>query len=157
MPIEQTLRESAQSVLETMFFAEAESVAAPSPAPAANRMFIQVAFGGHRRGRFSIGLPVSCARALAGGFEGLDDLNAVPVETVQEVACELANIICGVALTRLDTHGLFTLDSPAVIRELAPAGRESDVSECWLQLPCPVDGLIHLAMAMEAPAMEKAS
>jgi len=147
MSLEQTLREAAQFVLETMFFAESEPVAAPDN-PQPGQIFVWISFQGQRRGMLAIGMPESHARALAGSFEGLPDPNGISMEIVDQVAAELANMICGATLTRLDHDGLFTLNSPSLTRDL-PAALEPLASECWLQIAYMGDGLMHLALALE--------
>jgi CheY-specific phosphatase CheX len=158
MPVEQTLKEAAQFVLEAMFFAESEPVAAPdSPQP--GQISVHVSFQGECRGNLAIAMPESYGRAMTASFEGLPDIDNIPAVAVGQVAAELANMICGATLARLNRDGLFTLNSPLVTHEFplpalesaasAPLSASVSVSECWLQIPYMGDGLMHLALALE--------
>jgi CheY-specific phosphatase CheX len=161
MPVEQSLREAAQFVLETMFFAESEPVAAPDT-PQPMQISVQVSFQGQCRGNLAIAMPESYARAMAGSFEGLPDTENIPAVAVSQVAAELVNMICGATLARLNRDALFTLNSPSITPEFPLPAPESSasapvspsvsasVSECWLQIPYMGDGLMHLALALEA-------
>jgi hypothetical protein len=148
MPVEQTLREAAQFVLETMFFAESEPAAAQE-LPTDGQVGVQLSFDGQRRGRLVIQMPGAQARGLAGAFEGFPDADAVPAEAVEHVTAELANMVCGATLARLDPDGLFTLHSPSLTCDFPVAAGEPIVSECWLQVPYIADGLMYLALALE--------
>jgi hypothetical protein len=56
---------------------------------------------------------------MAAAFLGLDE--AAPSEAqIQEVVCELANMVCGSALSRLEENTRFDLSSPEL--RPAPAG-----------------------------------
>ena len=151
MPIAQTLVEAAQFVLETMFFAESEPVVEPVPLQA-DRLRFRSPSRATRSGRLFIGMPETCARAIAGSFEGLPDTANIPVAVVRQIAAELANMICGATLARLDRDGLSTLNSPTLLADLPPSPAESaaldSVSECWLQVPYMGDGLVHLALSL---------
>lgn len=141
------LQEAAQFVLETMFFAESEPIPAPAGPPAEAQVAVGISFDGARRGSLSIGMPESCARAMAGSFEGVPDPELLPAANVGQVAGELANMICGATLARLDPDGLFNLGSPALQAQFSPVA--APASECWLQIPYMGEGLLHLALALE--------
>ena len=143
----QTLEQAAQSVLETMFFVEVEPAPPPEIAPA-EQVCVEVHFRGKWSGRLSMSLPAACARDLAGCFEGILDAEQVSRQSVDQVASELANMICGVTLTRLDRHGLFLLETPVVTPEFSTASSGA-AAECWLQAPCMPGGLMRLALALE--------
>ncbi len=152
MPVEQTLREAAQFVLETMFFAESEPAAAPGT-PQSEQISVQVSFQGRCRGNLAIAMPESYGRAMAGSFEGLPDAENIPAVAVNQVASELANMICGATLARLHQDALFSLNPPSVTHAFSLPPPESSasasVAECWLQILYMGDGLMHLALALE--------
>lgn len=162
MPTEQALTDAAQSVLEMMFFAESELAEAPLAVPEAGQVFMEIEFDGERSGRLSIEMPESCARAMAGNFEGVPDAGQIPVETVDQVAAEFVNMICGAALTRMDPHGLFALASPRVTRERRAAASPSAASqcagrECWLRMPYLGEAVIGLALTLDQAVLEAGS
>lgn len=160
MPAQSTLKpasldvliEAAQFVLETMFFAESEPVSETMGAPLlADRCIrAEVSFRGDRTGRLLIGLPESCARALAAGFEGIPDEAAVPQASLEQVVKESANMICGATLTRLFPDGLFQLGSPEI--NLAEGALMASTSEAWLRISYMEDAILHLALTVEEHA-----
>lgn len=151
MPIEQALKEAAQCVLETMFFAESEPAAAPGPV-SSDKVRVEVPFEGHRRGRLAMEIPRNCAGAMAASFEGMPDAGGLPEGAIEHVAAELSNMICGATLTRLDPDGLFHLGTPALTQEAVPAPSGFAAVECWLLMPSIDGGLMHLTLALEEAA-----
>ncbi len=186
---EAVLREAAQFVLETMFFAASEPIpppgiplpeppleagtgpgrpskqegtalgaAAPGSVVPANsskdaQIRVEISFEGDKRGRLSIGLPEPCARIMAASFEGIPDADAVGEASVAYVVLELANMICGATLTRLQGDGMFRLGSPEISSpelNLQPAeGPLPAPCQCWLRIPFMDDAVLHLALELE--------
>ena len=109
---------AAGSVLETMFFAEAEP-GAPVPDEQRSRMTaVRIGFDGGLRGEFRIAFEPHLARALAAAFLGLDE-GEVAEEEVNQVLCETANMICGAALSRIESDEHMRLDMPALVDDAA--------------------------------------
>ncbi len=152
MPVLHILKEAAESVLETMFFAE---TAEGGPAPLGGSPVIaEVVFHAHYEdgeclGRLSLAMPENCAKSIAADFEGIGGLGDVPPVAADQVALELANIICGATLTRMDAKGLFTLDSPVIASEFSKPAPGAKAAECWLEIPSADEGVLHLAIALE--------
>ena len=103
--VENALAAAAAEVLETMFFAE---VLGPAPAPAA-AMAARVVFRGSPSGAFTIAIDPSAARSLAAGFLAAEENELSPART-GEVVCELANMICGSVLSRLEPDAAFAVE-----------------------------------------------
>ena len=110
--IHDALQEAVHEVLETMFFVrELEDGAELSAAP---DLAAQLNFEGDPGGCLTLILAGHAARAVAADFLGAeeDDLSDLQVE---EVACELANMICGSVLSRTESETRFCLSSPHVV------------------------------------------
>ena len=109
--LDKALSDSAEEVLETMFFATVIGEASPAelihPASAAARLV----FHGKPSGIFTVAACPVAARSLAAAFLALDE-DEVSQERAAEVVCELANMICGSVLSRLEPDELFELEHP---------------------------------------------
>jgi len=104
---------AAGSVLETMFFAEAEPCPLVPEEQRRQMTAVRIGFHGGLRGEFRIGFESHLARALAAGFLGLDE-SEVAEEEVNQVICETANMICGAALSRIESDEHMRLEMPAL-------------------------------------------
>jgi CheY-specific phosphatase CheX len=102
-----------------MFFAE---VLGAAPVPAGG-LAARVAFRGSPSGAFTIAIDSSAARSLAAGFLAAEETELSPTRT-GEVVCELANMICGSVLSRLEPDAAFELLHP----ELTAPGPSGAVS-----------------------------
>jgi chemotaxis protein CheY-P-specific phosphatase CheC len=110
------LSDSAQKVLETMFFALADTVSTDPVRPLGDVIAVTLTFQGAPPGRCGLCISEALARTLAGNFMGSDDPALLPVSEVTEVIAELTNILCGAALTGLETNANFELSSPEATR-----------------------------------------
>ena len=113
------LRESIQEVLERMFFIQClleplEFV--PEPEVAA-----QLTFEGDPSGELTLRISAGAARSVSADFLGAGETDLSEQE-IGEVVCELANMICGSVLSRVESSSTFRLATPRI---LAPAP-ESD-------------------------------
>jgi len=95
-PFHRALRDSVQEVLEKMFFVE--PVEEP-PGEAGSPDGI---------------MAVQLARQIAADFLGEDASGLSPAK-VEEVVCELANMICGSVLSRVESSATFRLASPRIL------------------------------------------
>jgi CheY-specific phosphatase CheX len=115
-PVEQALQRAAGDVLEKMFFAgyledsAQDGVDEPSIA-------VQMSFDGERKGSLGLRISAGAARTLAADFLGIEAEEGPEEQQVQEVVCELANMICGDALSALEKSPL-RLSAPRIV---APA------------------------------------
>jgi CheY-specific phosphatase CheX len=112
---------AASSVLETMFFAEAEPCPSVPEEQRSQMTAVRVGFDGGLRGEFRIGFEPHLARALAAAFLGMDD-SEVAQEEVNQVICETANMICGAALSRIESDQHMRLEMPALADTTAECG-----------------------------------
>jgi CheY-specific phosphatase CheX len=110
---------AASSVLETMFFAEVEVCPPLSADQQRGMLGVLVRFDGGVRGEFLIGIDPHVAAVLASAFLGVDESDVAEAEIAQ-VMCETANMICGAALSRLESEDHMRLDMP----ELADAAAQ---------------------------------
>jgi CheY-specific phosphatase CheX len=107
-----------KDVLEQMFFIEAsggpcgEGDGNPGEGDAVEAC---LTFEGEPPGRFLLRVPAAAAQSIAADFLGADE-SGVSGQRVGEVVCELANMICGSALSRLESTATFRLGRP----EIAP-------------------------------------
>jgi CheY-specific phosphatase CheX len=108
--LELLLCDSATEVLETMFFATVTGEPAPD-APGGRWISAGLSFQGGRAGRFGVRTPVETGRKIAATFLGLEEDELTDSQT-GEVMCELANMVCGSALSRLDGRARFDLRHP---------------------------------------------
>jgi CheY-specific phosphatase CheX len=133
---------AARDVLETMFFTLVEEGRAADPAPE-TPVAASVRFTGDRCGTLALALTEPGARNIAANFLG-EEADGLREEQVSAVLCELANMICGAAVSRLDGGGDFLLDAPA------PGWRSLD--PVCLELPLGDElGLLRLAFHLDAP------
>lgn len=98
-------------VLETMFF---ELPIAPlrEDSPPADVPGAAVEFTGTRRGRLDVRLDAAAARRLAASFLGREDERTVTGPEIELVTLELANMLCGAALSRIEPQGRFRIEAP---------------------------------------------
>ncbi len=105
--------EAAQQTLEKMFFAVPDSVSADRRRPPGELIAAGLLFHGSPGGRFGIVASEPLARVLAANFLGVDEVSDTHVV---DVVSELTNMICGAALTKLESDAAFALDAPRTIR-----------------------------------------
>ena len=105
------LGQAAEEVLENMFFSGVLSELAEEPG--GDRLCATVRFEGSSHGELRLSTSASSAALLAAGFLGTEDEN-VPGAQAREVAGELANVLCGVVLGRLNPQGNFVISPPEV-------------------------------------------
>jgi CheY-specific phosphatase CheX len=122
---------AASSVLETMFFAEAETCPALSPERQGGMMGVLVRFDGGVRGEFLIGIDAHAAAVLASAFLGVDEGDVSEAEVAQ-VMCETANMICGAALSRIESEDHLLLETPALVDAAAAFATGSFLQEFFV-------------------------
>ncbi len=136
------LGQTAREILETMFFMSPEDAVEPNPAPE-DLLTAELRFEGALSGWFRIQLQESCARAMAGNFSGVMDPSELSAESVAGVLCELANMVCGATLSRLDPDAIFNLSSP----QLGSRGCAGEGLTQWLRTD---EGVIGLQLRWES-------
>jgi CheY-specific phosphatase CheX len=110
--LQQILSESAAEVLESMFFTSPLGSSA-SDHPMENPVAAGLFFRGTPPGRFGICASMDAARSLAASFLG-DDPESIDEKQCGEVICELANMVCGSVLSRIEKDALFELTQPKI-------------------------------------------
>jgi hypothetical protein len=104
-----------------MFFTEATPLTGGEAGPFTQP--VRVDFTGTFRGSVRVALCPEAERHLAANFSGAEEDEILP-EQAQEVAAELANMICGQVLSRWAPEGEFTLGSPSPVH-IAEAPEEA--------------------------------
>jgi CheY-specific phosphatase CheX len=101
------LEAAAADVLETMFFAAAEATQPPGE-ERAGRLGVSLQFHGAAAGKLRLTIDQDAAERLATNFYGAEST----LVEARSVLPELANMICGTLLSRLDTEAIFCLGEP---------------------------------------------
>jgi len=121
--IQAALGSAVEEVLETMCFTGVLT-SSPGAAPRSARdcpgWTAELHFGGHGSGRFRLSIPTNVAQLLGSAFLGREETE-VTEEEAREVVCELANMMCGSVLSRVETKASFQLTHPEVT-SLEPGG-----------------------------------
>ncbi len=111
-------------VLETMCFttvlADSDDAAPPSEDPTPE-VGVEVRFEGSPSGGFRVSVPRRVARAVGAGFLGREEAE-VSDSQAAEVVCELANMICGSLLSRLENKATFRITHPELVLSGPGAG-----------------------------------
>jgi CheY-specific phosphatase CheX len=144
--IGQTLAESVREVLEKMFFVDLLEPAG-NEGPRPNGIAAQLTFDGDPPGSFRLDLDWPAATAAAADFLG-EDPAGLSQSQIEEVACELANMICGSVLSRLEGTATFRLSKPEIAREPAPAPPATLVSHFRTSVG---DGALRAEIRLERP------
>ena len=100
---------SVPDVLETMFFAMA--VESQDAQVGGDSMRVHLDFRGSPSGTFTLHADRPALAQLGAAFLGNDNEELSPAE-VGDVACELANILCGSVLSEAESESGFELDEP---------------------------------------------
>lgn len=113
------LAESLEQVLETMFFATV--LGDVQPLSGGDGLAARLVFRGDPSGAFTVMVSPEAARSLTAAFLALDEDDVTP-ERAAEVVCELANMLCGSALGRLEPEKRFVLGHPEAVPAPPVAG-----------------------------------
>ena len=121
--VKEVLAECTEEVLEQMFFVRPLSEPAQDESAEPPHIMAELNFEGEPSGSFSLSVSPAAARSIAADFLAEEE-NILSEQQVEEVICELANIICGSVLTRLESRITFRLASPQIVK--TGRGWESD-------------------------------
>jgi len=141
-PIRNALADSVRDVLEKMCFLDLSAPAAEQPT-ASRGVAAQLAFDGDPPGLFRLDLDENAARLAAAGFLGENPAH-LAAEQMQEVVCELANMVCGSILSRIESSAVFRLAKPEPARDPLPCSSTADAT-----ILC--DGPLRVEIRMERP------
>ena len=98
-----------------MFFLEVLGEVAEPP-PQAETVTVQVSFDGDPPGYFLMRIARPAANAVAADFLG-EDLELLSDRQSTDVTLELANMICGAVLSRIESRAAFRLGSPQIVAD----------------------------------------
>jgi CheY-specific phosphatase CheX len=118
----EALSAAVRDVLETMSFAEVAGETAGDTGSEVARIEARLLFHGQRPGKFRVAISPTVARGIAVDFLGLEDGDAIEESQVGEVVCEVANMICGSVLSRLEADLVFELTSPRLVEAAEQGG-----------------------------------
>jgi CheY-specific phosphatase CheX len=83
----------------------------------------RLSFHGTPSGVFCLTVAARSARTIAANFLGAGDDAAVPADQVEDVTRELANMICGAMLSRIESGATFDISPPELTGADAQCGR----------------------------------
>jgi CheY-specific phosphatase CheX len=112
-----SISDAVNAVLETMFFSAVLGLAEPETG--GDFLEARVAFIGRLSGTLSVRLSETSARLLAADFLGEEEAMLTDTQPGQ-VVCELANMLCGSLLSKMESEESFDLASS----ELVPSASE---------------------------------
>ena len=150
--LHQALEGAVEEVLERMFFTETlgdalELEQSPAP-PREDEIAVRVAFEGTPSGALTLRLTAAAARPIAADFLG-EDQDAVSDGQIHEVACELANMICGSVLSRVESAATFRLAKPQIVSGAETAEAEPAAAIHAVEIS---NGNLTVMMTTERPA-----
>ncbi len=150
---DRVLRESAEDVLEKMFFIR--EVAEPVPAPRWTQPEIaaRLTFDGSPPGWLLLRVTASAARSITADFLGEEE-ETVTARQAEEMVCELANMICGSALSRSGSEAMFRLSPPLVLGSQEAPGISIDPPDAAVYCVALGNGTLTILMKAEcAPCL----
>jgi CheY-specific phosphatase CheX len=114
IPFQRALHDSVQEVLEKMFFVEVlDEPPGETGSPEAD-LAVKLTFEGSPSGSLTLRVSGTTASQIAADFLGLDE-SGLSAAQVEEVVCELANMICGSVLSRVESTTTFRLAAPRLL------------------------------------------
>jgi CheY-specific phosphatase CheX len=113
--IHAALSSAVADVLERMFFIEVQGGIAEPPMEM-ETVTARLTFDGDPPGGFQMRVARSAADAVAADFLG-EDAESLADQQTTEVTLELANMICGAVLSRLESSASFRLGKPQIVDE----------------------------------------
>lgn len=99
-------------VLETMFFELPAGGSTLAGVPREAAIAATAVFSGDMNGSLSLASGYWTLRRLAASFLGREDASTVTEAEIRQVACEIANMVCGNVLSRVEPHGRFRIAAP---------------------------------------------
>jgi len=114
MAVGEALDEAMKEILERMFFLEAAAIPAGTTPRGGDAVQARLTFAGEPPGSLRVSVPRAAARAMAADFLGVDEAG-VSQRQAEDVVCEVANMICGSVLSRLESAVTFHLSAPEIM------------------------------------------
>jgi CheY-specific phosphatase CheX len=110
--LQQALEESTEEVLEKMFFIQC--LGEPPGNESQPDVVAHLTFEGDPSGELTLAVTASAARSVAADFLAAEEPDLSDQE-IGEVVCELANMICGSVLSRVESSATFRLATPQIV------------------------------------------
>jgi len=142
--IHTALMSAVAEVLDCMFFREVQGEAAEPP-PEAETVAVQLSFDGDAPGHFQMRIVRPAANAIAADFLG-EDPESLSARQSTEVTLELANMICGAVLSRIESRAAFRLGSPQIVADDAGKRGSAEETRCTVETG---EGALTVAIQME--------
>jgi CheY-specific phosphatase CheX len=143
--LRQALRQSVDEVLDKMFFVCPLGEASPGAEDAAPAMVARLAFQGEPSGSLTLRLTCQAARSIAADFLGEDE-ESLTGQRIGEVVREMANMICGSVLSRVEGAAAFHLGEPRILTPAEDAAEPDGALALAVDLP---NGRLTLLMRTE--------
>ena len=124
--LNRAVSESVAEVLEKMFFISATEETGPPEEPRGPEIMVRLAFEGEPCGTLVLKIPVAAALPIAADFLAEDE-QSLSDGQVSGVICELANMVCGSVLSRVESESAFRLAHPVVVPSEEPLDTEGSV------------------------------
>jgi CheY-specific phosphatase CheX len=129
--IQTVLTAAVEEVLETMCFTtvlRSSEGPAPDSRGGERTLTAELGFEGVPSGGFRVSVDRKVAKMLSAGFFGLDE-GEITDEQSADLVCELANMICGSVLSRLERNVTFHISHPELV--------DADAGSCFTdESPC---------------------
>jgi CheY-specific phosphatase CheX len=122
--LSEALESSMADVLEKMFFIRTLGV--PGETAPQIDFVAGLTFEGDPPGSFTLRISKAAACSIAADFLGAEECELSERE-VSDVVCELANMICGSVLSRVESNSTFRLAAPRLIEQPQPAPDPGEV------------------------------
>lgn len=119
--LDDLIGQAVTDVLETMFFTAVDGPA-EEPCSGGQCLAVRVVFDGHPPGVFQLSVACETARRVAESFLGVESEDELDEAQVENVARELANVLCGAVLSRLEAKTTFSLGPPELVDPPVPLG-----------------------------------
>ena len=105
----------------------------------------ELRFRGVPSGQCRVRVARSLARVMAAGFLGCEEIEVSDSQT-EEVVCELANMICGSVLSRLESEATFRITHPELVPPERGAWFEGAGINRWFDLG---DGILTVSLELQ--------
>jgi len=147
--IQTALAAAVEEVLETMCFttvlASAEGAVPPEGDGSAPALNAELHFQGNPSGGFRVGVPMKLARVVGAGFLGREETELSDSQA-GEVVCELANMICGTVLSRLESKATFQITHPELTPPEHSVSFEGAGAKRWFDLG---EGILTVSLELQ--------
>jgi hypothetical protein len=142
--IHSALSSAVAEVLDCMFFVEVMGEVAEPP-PEAGTVTVHLSFDGDPPGHFQMRIGRPTANAVAADFLG-EDLESLSARQSTDVTLELANMICGAVLSRIESRAAFRLGSPQIVADDTGKRGPAEETRCTVETGI---GALTVAIQME--------